>query len=200
MPPGVSLVEDLGGNVRVVFRARGGDYLGAENAPGYYLDMGGLLKRVMKAEKRTEVGDVKALMAVQSLLDEMEEVPPLLRKNASRRKNPEYHSPQAAAPSAKRLSEGLGISMKEAENLRYMLKTGNLTARGVLHMAREYMNADDVEYIHSREDTAYTRKGLSVVNTGDAYATTLVYDHKTHKFGIAAWGDIVERQPRRFGD
>ena len=116
----------------------------------------------------------------------------------ARRSNPEYHSPQASAPSVKRLAESLGISEKQADALRYQMKTGNLPVRGILHLVREYMGADDVEYIESREDTMYTRKGLSYVNTGDSYATTLVYDHKTHKFSVAPWAAIVERQPRRF--
>ena len=33
---------------------------------------------------------------------------------------------------------------------------------------------------------------------GDTYDTTLLYDHKTGRFSVGSWGDIVERQPRRF--
>jgi len=38
------------------------------------------------------------------------------------------------------------------------------------------------------------------VNMGDTYDTTLIYDYKTNRFVVSSWGDIVERQPRRFAD
>jgi hypothetical protein len=43
-----------------------------------------------------------------------------------------------------------------------------------------------------------SQDGLSYVNMGDTYDTTLLYDHKTGRFSVGSWGDIVEKQPDRF--
>jgi hypothetical protein len=44
-----------------------------------------------------------------------------------------------------------------------------------------------------------SRAGLEFVNMGDTYDTTLIYDFSTGRFYVGAWGDWVERYPRRFG-
>jgi hypothetical protein len=43
------------------------------------------------------------------------------------------------------------------------------------------------------------RAGLEYVNMGDPYDTTLIYDLSTGRFYVGAWGDWVERYPKRFG-
>jgi hypothetical protein len=55
-----------------------------------------------------------------------------------------------------------------------------------------------VEYIQSSQDTQYGSEGLSYLNTGGPYVPTVIYDHGKGKWIIGAWGDIVEREPRRF--
>jgi hypothetical protein len=36
-------------------------------------------------------------------------------------------------------------------------------------------------------------------NTGDTYATTLLYDTLKRKFMLTSWGDFVETAPKRYG-
>jgi hypothetical protein len=69
--PGVHLIEDLsvlGPNFRLVFRELGGDFLGSEQVPGYYLDLGGLLKLVYKTPKMSPAGDAQAKKTIAKLL------------------------------------------------------------------------------------------------------------------------------------
>ena len=71
LAPGVHLVEDLsvlGPNFRLVYRELGSDYLGSEQVPGYYLDLGGLLKLVVKTPKQSPAGEAQAKKAIANLL------------------------------------------------------------------------------------------------------------------------------------
>ena len=71
MGPGVHLIENLphlGPNVRLVFREYGSDLFGAEADPGYYLDVGGILKRLHKAEEMSSKGEAKARKALARLV------------------------------------------------------------------------------------------------------------------------------------
>ena len=63
----------------------------------------------------------------------------------------------------------------------------------ILQAADRMMSGNGVERISGRP-------GLMFVNMGDTYDTTLIYDYKTNRFVVSSWGDIVERQPRRFED
>ena len=72
--PGVHLIEDLsvlGPNFRLVFRELGGDFLGSEQVPGYYLDLGGILKLVYRTPKMTPAGEVQAKNTITKLLTMM---------------------------------------------------------------------------------------------------------------------------------
>ena len=72
--PGVHLIEDLsvlGPNFRLVFRELGGDFLGSEQVPGYYLDLGGLLKLVYKTPKMSPAGEAQAKKTLAKLLARM---------------------------------------------------------------------------------------------------------------------------------
>lgn len=71
LPPGVHLIEDLsvlGPNFRLVYRELGSDYLGSEQVPGYYLDLGGLLKLVVKTPKQSPAGEAQAKKVIAKLL------------------------------------------------------------------------------------------------------------------------------------
>ena len=71
LAPGVHLVEDLsvlGPNFRLVYRELGSDYLGSEQVPGYYLDLGGLLKLVVKTPKQSPAGEAQAKKVIANLL------------------------------------------------------------------------------------------------------------------------------------
>lgn len=54
-----------------------------------------------------------------------------------------------------------------------------------------------VEYIQCKKDGFYIGEqyGLSYLNTGETYATTLIYDHRTDNYRVCDWGTIVENRP-----
>jgi hypothetical protein len=106
------------------------------------------------------------------------------------RKNPPTGF-RIAGPAVKTMSEGLRISKADAQRLKDMMDTG---APRILQAADKMMNGHGVERISG------VGGGLMYVNMGDTYDTTLIYDYKTNRFVVSSWGDIVERQPRRFPD
>lgn len=108
----------------------------------------------------------------------------------SRRKNPPKGF-RIAGPAVKTMVDGLRISKADAQKLKDMMDTG---APRILQTADKMMNGHGVERISG------VGGGLMYVNMGDTYDATLIYDYKTNRFVVSSWGDIVERQPRRFAD
>lgn len=100
-------------------------------------------------------------------------------------------------PSLKTLDDRLNLGGEEGKSLRYFMTEGKRQA--ALDYANELLGGNGIEYIESQQDTMRHREGLSYVNMGDTYDTTLIYDHKTGRFYVGAWGDWVERYPKRFG-
>ena len=107
-----------------------------------------------------------------------------------RRKNP-LNGVRIAGPAVKTMVDRLRISKADAQRLKDMMDTG---APRILQTADKMMNGNGVERISG------VGGGLMYVNMGDTYDTTLIYDYKTNRFVVSSWGDIVERQPRRFAD
>jgi hypothetical protein len=91
----------------------------------------------------------------------------------------------------------LKISKGDAAAVKARMDAG-VPYQTLLEEADRVLNGHGVEYIHSHADTMRSQDGLSYVNMGDTYDTTLLYDHKTGRFSVGSWGDVVERQPRRF--
>lgn len=58
--------------------------------------------------------------------------------------------------------------------------------------------ADEVLGTHGVEGFTGEGGGLSYCNAGDTYAVTLIFDWKHFRFVVGCWGDIVEREPKRF--
>ncbi len=56
-----------------------------------------------------------------------------------------------------------------------------------------------IEYIADVEDDQHSAHGLEYVNMGDPYVSTFIYDRRTERLFISCWGDVVEKNPRRFG-
>lgn len=109
--------------------------------------------------------------------------------------NPRRNNPpkgfRIAGPAVKTMVDGLRISKADAQKLKDMMDTG---APRILQTADKMMDGNGVERISG------VGGGLMYVNMGDTYDTTLIYDYKTNRFVVSSWGDIVERQPRRFAD
>lgn len=57
-----------------------------------------------------------------------------------------------------------------------------------------------VEYIPSADDTYNRTEGLDYLNTGDTYTPTVIYDYGKGRWMITSWGDIVEREEKRFAE
>jgi hypothetical protein len=112
------------------------------------------------------------------------------RRPAAQRKNPPKGF-RIAGPAVKTMVDGLRISKADAQKLKDMMDTG---APRILQTADKMMNGHGVERISG------VGGGLMYVNMGDTYDATLIYDYKTNRFVVSSWGDIVERQPRRFAD
>ena len=55
-----------------------------------------------------------------------------------------------------------------------------------------------VEYIESNEDSYTNQLGVSYINTGDTYSSTIAFDHHTGQFSLTTYGDTVESDPSRF--
>ena len=49
-------------------------------------------------------------------------------------------------------------------------------------------------------DTYYCNVGVLYVNMGDTYIPTVCYDTRKGQWLISSWGDIVERNEKRFTD
>lgn len=67
-----------------------------------------------------------------------------------------------------------------------------------LYIIDRLVNGFGVETIRSSNDTCFYFYGISYVNTGDTYTTTLCYDHGKRKWLLRSWGDIVEANEKRF--
>jgi hypothetical protein len=115
--------------------------------------------------------------------------PAAKKRPAAKRRNP---SPR---PSVKTLSHI--VTPAEAKRLRDLMETSSVLS--VLRAASRMMDGFDVEYIASSSDTMRRQDGLEYVNMGDTYDTTLIYDHGKGRFLVTSWGDIVERDHKRFG-
>jgi hypothetical protein len=100
-------------------------------------------------------------------------------------------------PSLKTLDERLNLRDEEGKSLRHFMQAGK--PRAALDYANVLMGGEGIEYAPSSEDGPTQFTGLDYVNMGDTYDTTLIYDRKKRRFVVGAWGDLVEREPRRFG-
>ena len=105
--------------------------------------------------------------------------------------------PPHAGPSVKRMVDFLKIPKVHAAAVKARMDDG-VPYKAILEVVDELMDGNGVEYIDSHADTMRSQDGLSYVNLGDTYDTTLLYDHKTGRFSVGSWGDIVEKQPARF--
>ena len=104
--------------------------------------------------------------------------------------------------SVSRLRRELSIGQEEATKLRELLRWhDHKSVDRALDYASKVLDAHGVEALHdpSRWDNYYTDIVALYVNTGDTYATTLVYDIDRDTYLVQGWGDWVERYERRTG-
>ena len=92
----------------------------------------------------------------------------------------------------------LCVDRKSALKIRSLTKTSACIAHLALNQIERLMQASDrgycahgVEYARSEHDTNYAA-GLSYINVGDSYATTVIYDNAKKKYYLASLGDLIE--------
>ena len=69
-----------------------------------------------------------------------------------------------------------------------------------LHALNAEAETCGVEYIAHRDDgfSADDQHGLEYLNTGDTYATTIIFDHARESWRVASRGDVVEARPNHY--
>ena len=97
-------------------------------------------------------------------------------------------------PSVARMVKVLGLSKADASALKALMEEGYI--HRTLERADKVLDGFGREYLTPSDGG----NGVDYVNMGDAYVPTLMFDYKTSRFVAASWGDLVERQPRRFAD
>lgn len=97
-------------------------------------------------------------------------------------------------PSMARMVKMLGVSKAQASEIKDLMEEGFI--HRVLRRADEALNGHGVEYLVPSDDTS----PVAYVNRGETYAPTLMFDYEKGRFVTASWGDLVERQPRRFAN
>lgn len=122
-------------------------------------------------------------------------------------------------PSVKTITQRLGVSKKKAKEIRGLME-GDINpddyesvkkwmqrcyykprrVERVMEAINEILGGYGVEQItDSQWDNYWCDSGLLYVNMGDAYSPTICYDTRKDQWIVCPWGDIVERNEKRFG-
>lgn len=104
-------------------------------------------------------------------------------------------------PSVRTISDRLVTMPDTTKQIRAIMKTAR-GARGIntaLDTINGLLHGYGVESIRDNQwDNYYQDIGLLYVNMGGTYTSTVVFDTRSGRFLVSSWGDIVERQERRF--
>lgn len=96
-----------------------------------------------------------------------------------------------SGPSVARMIKRLGLSKAQAQELKDLMNDGFVYR--TLARANEMLDGFGREYLRAVEGG-----NVEYINRGDSYKETLLFDFEKDKFIASSWGDLVERQPRRF--
>lgn len=97
------------------------------------------------------------------------------------------------APSIKKLAL-LGISAEQARVIRGLIHD-NKPSRA-LRLANDAMNCHGIEAVRDEDDYLFNN-ATDYVNTGDTYATTLIFDRSSWRVFVGTIGDFIEAAERR---
>ena len=97
-------------------------------------------------------------------------------------------------PSVARMVKILGVTKAQAAELKALMEDGYV--HRVLDLADKVLDGFGREYLRASR----VGNGIDYVNMGETYAPTLMFDYEKGRFIVGSWGDLVERQPRRFAD
>jgi hypothetical protein len=105
-------------------------------------------------------------------------------------------------PSVKTITQRLSVSKEKAKEIRGLME-GDINPNDVervFEVINEILGGYGVEQItDSQWDNYWCDGGLLYVNMGDAYSPTICYDTRKDQWIVCPWGDIVERNEKRFG-
>ena len=122
-------------------------------------------------------------------------------------------------PSVKTITQRLGVSKKKAKEIRGLMEgTENPNAyesvkklmqrcyykprrvERVMEAMNEILGGSGVEQTTDTQWSEYwLDSGLLYVNMGGTYTETICYDTRKDKWIVCPWGDIIERNEKRFG-
>ena len=122
-------------------------------------------------------------------------------------------------PSVKTITQRLSVSKEKAKEIRGLME-GDINpddyesvkkwmqrcydkprrVERVMEAINEILGGYGVEQItDSQWDNYWCDGGLLYVNMGDTYTETICYDTRKNKWIVSSWGNIVERNEKRFG-
>lgn len=87
---------------------------------------------------------------------------------------------------------------EDARKIRKILEKYHNRPHTMLSEVNNLIGAHGVEYIEPAEPSQYEDTGVYYINMGDTYITTLCYDSEKNRIIVSSWGDIVEKNPKRF--
>lgn len=90
--------------------------------------------------------------------------------------------------------------IEDARKIRRIMETYCDSPVRMLIRVSRFISAHGIEYIADRRDDCNEYHGIEYINQGDSYIPTLCWDRSSGRIFISCWGDIVEKNPRRFGD
>lgn len=90
---------------------------------------------------------------------------------------------------------------KQVKDIRKAMETAydHKSIDDCLDKCNEVLKGFGIESIRDNNFTGYYGDiGLLYVNMGDTYIPTVIYDTRKDKFYVCSWGNIVEKEEKRF--
>lgn len=101
-------------------------------------------------------------------------------------------------PSVKTIERDLADCKEDAKEIRKIMERWCHRPEKMLDKVNAFLGACGVEYLDSNDGVYNEDTGVHYVNMGDTYIPTLCYDALTDRIFVSCWGDIVEKNPKRF--
>ena len=104
-------------------------------------------------------------------------------------------------PSIKTISSNFpDLSKEDVKKVRGLLEKYYYKPIVCLKRINNLIEGSGLEYIADLKDDGINFNGVEYVNTGDSYTPTFCYDRSSGRIFISCWEDVVEKNPKRFGD
>ena len=104
-------------------------------------------------------------------------------------------------PSIKTITSNFpDLSKEDVKKVRELLEKHYYRPIVCLKKIDKIIKGHGLEYIADVKDDGIYFNGVDYINTGDNYTSTFCYDYSKDRLFISCWGDVVENNPKRFGD